>query len=274
MDKRTIDGVDIAYRISGEPGGRPIVLIHGATANMRDWSSTVKPLVAAGWHVLTPDTPGHGGSSSPDDVAAYAMTAVADRLHALAAQLDFAPAVLVGHSMGGAVAEEYAIRHGGDVTALVLVGSAGGTPGDYTLTPEFEAFLAEEKNLAYGPGGMEAVWDMHQARGAWSSVKGLEPRVQEFFKARFCACSPNGYFFGGAAVAARRDTIPELSKIGLPALVTLGEREEPGLTQTSQSLAAAIPNARLKTIAGAGHGPHLENAPAFNAVLLEFLASL
>lgn len=274
MEKRAIDGVDIAYRVSGEPGGKPIVLMHGATANMRDWFLTVKPLAAAGWRVLTPDMPGHGGSSAPDDIAVYAMTAVADRLHALAAGLGFAPAVIVGHSMGGAVAEEYAIRHGGDVAALVLVDSAGGAPRDFPRTPEFEAFLAEEKQLAYGPGGMEALWEMHQARGAWSSVKGLPPPVQAFFKARFCSCSANGYFLGGVALAARRDTVPELSRIGQRTLVTLGEREEPFLTQVSESLAAAIPNARLVKIPGAGHSPQFENADAFNAVLLEFLGGL
>lgn len=126
LEKRTIDGVEIAYRIAGEAGARPIVLIHGLTANMRDWFSNVKPLAEAGWRVLTPDCPGHGGSSAPDEPCAYAMPQVADRLHALAAELGFAPAVIMGHSMGGAIAEEYAIRHGADVSALVLVDSAGG----------------------------------------------------------------------------------------------------------------------------------------------------
>ncbi len=85
----------------------------------------MKPLAEAGWRVLTPDNPGHGDSAAPVEENAYAMANVADLLHALATELGFAPAVIVGHSMGGAVAEEYAIRHGGDVAALVLVASAG-----------------------------------------------------------------------------------------------------------------------------------------------------
>src|SRR5471030_278960 len=111
MKTRLIDGVEITYRISGDAGARPIILLHGLIANMRDWMFTVIPLTEAGWRVLTPDNPGHGDSSSPSEPEFYAITHTADMIHGLAKELGFAPAVIVGHSMGAAIAEEYAIRH-------------------------------------------------------------------------------------------------------------------------------------------------------------------
>jgi pimeloyl-ACP methyl ester carboxylesterase len=273
LEKRKIGDLEIAYRITGDAGARPIVLIHGLTASMRDWGFTVKPLAEAGWRVLTPDNPGHGESSAPGDASAYAMTAVADVQHALSVELGFAPAVVVGHSMGGAVAEEYAIRHGGDVSALVLVDSAGGSPRDHPVSMEREEFAALERITALGQG-MEAVWELHQERGMWASVTGLPPPVQTFFKARFCRCSPPGYIHGDRQMHGRRNTVAELGGFAKPALVICGEHEDALMQGTSNELAAALPQARLAMIPKAGHSPQFENAAAFNAALLAFLKTV
>lgn len=273
LDKRTIDGVELAYRIAGDAGARPIVLIHGWTANLHDWTSNVKPLAEAGWRVLTPDQPGHGDSAAPREPTFYSMANIADVLHQLAVELGFAPAVIVGHSMGGAVAEEYAIRHGGDVDALVLVASAGGSPRLYPKMPEADAIAATERALAFEQG-MEAVWELHQERGLWACAKGLSPPVREFLKARFCKCSPQGYIHAGGGMHGRRNTVADLGAFSKKALVICGENEEPLMQGTSRELAVALPNARLATIPRAAHSPQFENAEAFNAVLLEFLGSL
>ncbi len=273
LEKRTIGGVEIAYRIAGDASGRPIILIHGLTASMRDWWLNVKPLAEAGWRVLTPDNPGHGDSSAPGEAGAYAMTAVADGLHELAVELGFAPAVIVGHSMGGAVAEEYAIRHGGDVSALVLVASAGGSQRPYPPSAEREA-LAEIERVTALEQGMDAVWALHQERGMWASVSGLPPSVQAFFKARFCRCSAPGYIHGDRQMKARRNTVAELGGFAKPALVVCGENEEALMQGTSRELAAALPQGRLVMVPKVGHSPQFEDAAAFNAALLAFLAAV
>jgi pimeloyl-ACP methyl ester carboxylesterase len=234
-EKRTIDGVSLAYRITADAGGPPIVLIHGLTASRRDWFMNVKPLAEAGWRVLTPESPGHGDSDAPEDAAEYGMAQVADRLHALAVALGFAPAVVVGHSMGGAVAEEYAVRHGADVSALVLVDSAGGSPRAYTSTPESKAFAAEERALLF-ERGMDAVWNLHQERGMWASVQHMPPQVQLWFKERFLRCSPRGYAYGDERMQGRRDTVEDLRRFAKPALVVYGEHEETLMKGTSAEL--------------------------------------
>jgi pimeloyl-ACP methyl ester carboxylesterase len=273
METRVIDGIELAYRISGDAGAKPIVLIHGLTANMRDWMFTVKPLMEAGWRVLTADNPGHGDSSAPLEPATYEMAHVADVLHRLAMELGFAPAVIVGHSMGGAIAEEYAVRHGEHVDGLVLVASAGGSPRPYVRTPEMDVFADVEKDVALNQG-MEAVWELHQERGMWASVKGLEPQARAFLKARFCKCSPQGYLYGDRQLHGRRNTVADLRRFTKKALVVCGEHEEALMKGTSADLAAAVPDARQVTIPKAGHNPQFENPAAFNAALLGFLNGL
>lgn len=273
VEKRVVDGVSLAYRVSGDAGGRPIVLIHGLTASSRDWFMNVKPLVDSGWRVLTPESPGHGDSDAPDDSADYTMLRVADRLQMLATGLGFAPAVIVGHSMGGAVAEEYAVRHGADVTALVLVGSAGGSPRAYKPTPESRAFATEERALLF-ERGIEAVWNLHQERGMWASVRQMPEEAQAWFKARFLRCSPRGYAYGDDGMQGRRNTIEDLRRFTKPALVIHGEHEESLMKGTSAELAAALPNATLVEIPKAAHSPQFENAAEFNRILLDFLKNL
>jgi pimeloyl-ACP methyl ester carboxylesterase len=273
VEKRTIDGIELAAHMAGEPGARPIVLLHGLTASARDWTLTIKPLTQAGWRVLSPDLPGHGQSSAPKDPAAYGMERVADLAHGLAQALGWAPAVIVGASMGGAVAQEYAIRHPADVAALVLVDSAGDPRQPLPRSPEQADFAEREFALALEQG-MQAVWELHQTERGWLYAGGFAPQVQTWRKARFCRTSPEGYLYSDRALADRRKTLPDLARIDCRTLVICCEHEEPFLRVVAEDLAATIPRAEYATIPRAWHSPQIENSRAFNATLLKFLASL
>ncbi|MFN0094752.1 MAG: alpha/beta fold hydrolase [Dehalococcoidia bacterium] len=63
MDRMTVDGLEMAYRVAGDPSGPPITLIHGYTGNTRNYALQIKPLTEAGWRTLTADNPGHGSSA-------------------------------------------------------------------------------------------------------------------------------------------------------------------------------------------------------------------
>src|SRR3954463_5300813 len=96
----------LAYAEAGA-GGRPFLLVHGFTGAKEDFTEWLDRLADAGWHAVAPDNRGHGASEKPDDESEYAFALLAGDLLALADDLwgPDAPFVLLGHSMGGMVAQ-------------------------------------------------------------------------------------------------------------------------------------------------------------------------
>src|SRR5213079_3467018 len=116
-----VDGTRTRYLDAGH--GPPVLFLHGLGASMYAWRKNLAAVAAAGFRVIAFDNRGFGLSDKPPgpyDNAAYARLAIA-----LMDSLRVSDAVLVGHSMGGAIAAEVAIEHPQRVRGLVLVGSAG-----------------------------------------------------------------------------------------------------------------------------------------------------
>lgn len=271
MEFATISGVEMAYRTAGSESGTPLVLIHGYTGNHRNWALNVKPLINAGYRTMSPDNPGHGASAAPEEFEPFELGEVADTIHQLAVGLDCDPAVVVGHSMGGAIAEEYAIHHPDAVSALVLVASAGGSSG-----AEREAMAAHIDDLraVYAEGGMDAVFEQQVAKGLRPGIEAATPALRALTKSEFAKTSWAGFEFGGLALRTRHDTLARLAAFDKPVLIVVGENESATLRTVAGDLAGAMPHAQTAVINGAGHSPQFETPEAFNKVLLDFLGSL
>jgi pimeloyl-ACP methyl ester carboxylesterase len=115
-----VRGNRLRYLVRGE--GDPLVLVHGLGGAASNWLA-LAPLLAPGRRVLVPELPGHGGSEALP--AAPNLNVYADRIAELAAREGFAPAPIVGHSLGGAIALRLAIRRPASVSGLVLAAAAG-----------------------------------------------------------------------------------------------------------------------------------------------------
>jgi pimeloyl-ACP methyl ester carboxylesterase len=137
----TAHGIRLAYELSGPAGGPACVLIHGWTGSIVEWAAVIRPLNDLGWRTLAIDGPGHGRSEAPAAREMYTMHALADLHHEVARVLGYSPAVVMGFSMGGAIAEEYALRHPRSVRGLVLLGSAGGDWIDEEAQAEIDEAL-------------------------------------------------------------------------------------------------------------------------------------
>jgi pimeloyl-ACP methyl ester carboxylesterase len=111
------DGVRLACRMSGDPEGSPVVLLHGRGANGSDWDGVVPELTRMGHRTYVPDLRGHGRSDRP---GTYSYELMRDDLGALLDELGLARVSLIGHSMGGVVAYLYAAKHPERVARLVV----------------------------------------------------------------------------------------------------------------------------------------------------------
>jgi pimeloyl-ACP methyl ester carboxylesterase len=115
-----VRGTRLRYLAGGE--GEPLVLVHGLGGSAANWLA-LAPLLLPGRRLLVPELPGHGGSAPLP--AAPSLNAYADRVGLLLEAEGFAPAPVVGHSLGGAISLRLAIRLPELVSGLVLAGAAG-----------------------------------------------------------------------------------------------------------------------------------------------------
>src|SRR5262249_18386115 len=118
---RTIDGTRLRLIDSG--AGTPVVFIHGIGASLYAWRQQLPAVAHAGFRVVAFDNRGFGFSDKP--AHGYSTAAYAHLVVALLDSLGIASAVLVGHSMGGAIAAEVALAHPDRVRGMVLIDAAG-----------------------------------------------------------------------------------------------------------------------------------------------------
>ncbi|MGF1554092.1 MAG: alpha/beta fold hydrolase [Paracoccaceae bacterium] len=251
----------------------PIVLIHGASGNLRDFALALMPLLARKRHVIAVDRPGFGHSSHA--VGAVRLTGQVRVLRTALRRLGHRRAVLVGHSYGAAVAMAWALEHADDVAALGLVSGAtmdwggglgalyrlGGTRGLGFLVSQLAPFTREaviERTLAsiFTPDPVPA---RYRAEGGVE----LALRPATF---RLNARQVNALH---AQVVAREADYPRIS---CPVAIVHGERDGVVPAEVhAKPLAARVPHARLTLLPEAGHMPHHAQAEAVADAILAAL---
>ncbi len=240
-----------------------VVFLHGAGMDHSAFVLQSRWFAHHGFAVLAPDLPGHGLSDPP------ALDSVADLARWLSRLLDHAGvkrAALVGHSLGGLVALEAAAAILDRISALALLGS--GLP--MTVNAEFLA-LAKNGRLR----AIELMTDWaHDAKGRVGGnrmpglwLRGLDQHLlisepQGALHAGLKACADYALEAGKAAAA----------KIACPVLLVIGGRDRMVPPAASRDLAAALPKAKVATIAGSGHMLMGEYPEETLAALRAFLA--
>jgi pimeloyl-ACP methyl ester carboxylesterase len=118
----SMHGHRIAYREAGEPGLPVLLLVHGITSSSATWDPVI-PALAEHAHVIAPDLLGHGDSDKPP--GDYSLGALASGLRDLLERLGHDRASVVGHSLGGRVAMQFAYQYHEHCDRMVLVSSGG-----------------------------------------------------------------------------------------------------------------------------------------------------
>jgi pimeloyl-ACP methyl ester carboxylesterase len=269
-----LDGVRLAVAEAGE-GGRPLLLVHGFTGAKEDFTDFLDPLAERGWHAVAPDLRGHGASDHPASEEAYSLDRFAADLVALADALSWDRFVLLGHSMGGMVAQHLVLAHAPRVRALVLMDTTHG-PVDW-IDPDSLALGASTVRS----GGMPALLELQNAvresdpLATPSYLRLLRERegYEEFCDGKLLACAPGMWLGMAPALRAQDDRLDRLADVRVPTLVLAGEEDTPFVAH-SERMAKTIPDARLVIIPHAGHSPQFENTDAWWDAMTVFLDEL
>lgn len=278
MIERTIevDGhggpVALAVAEAGE-GGRPLLLVHGFTGAKEDFTEWLDLLAARGWHVVAPDQRGHGASSQPEDEAAYSFDAFTADLFGLLDALEWERCALLGHSMGGMVAQTAVLAAPERFEALVLMDTSHrGLRAD----PELVALgvgIARTEGIAAVMAAQDALGSQ-DALGTSAHERVLATRegYREFSQRKMLASSPAMYVAMLSVITDPEgvDRLPDLASFALPTLVLVGDEDVPFL-KPARRMAEAIAGAELVVVPGAGHSPQFENPERWWEALSGFL---
>jgi len=219
-----------------------VVFLHGAGLEHTVWALLARWFAHRGCGVLAPDLPGHGRSGG---APLGSVGALADWTAALVETVQARTASIIGHSMGSLVALESAARYPERVTAIGLIGTAAAMP----VAPELLAAAKAEDHAAID---MVSIWGHGFRAGLGGSLApgmwmlGGAERLLE--RAR-----PGVLFTDLTACNDYRDGLASAAKVTAPAILVLGERDVMTPAKAGRELAAALPNARVITLMGAGH---------------------
>lgn len=278
MERRTarLHGDDLTYRVAGATGP-VIVLLHGVAGSSSSWEPVMERLAGSA-RVVAPDLLGHGESAKPR--GDYSLGAYASGLRDLVTLLGHDRVTLVGHSLGGGVAMQFAYQYPERLERLALVASGG-------LGPDVSRWLR-----AASLPGAELVLPViahRRLRDAGSTVSrflgrfGLQPSpaVEEIARsyATLADRQSRAVFLATlrSVVDPAGQRVSAVEKLYLaadvPTLLVWGSRDPIIPLAHGQAAHARMPGSRLEVLAGAGHYPHRHDPAWFARVLLDFVAS-
>jgi pimeloyl-ACP methyl ester carboxylesterase len=244
----------LTYREAG--AGRPLVLVHGNFGSKR-WFSEQLASPPPGWRLLAPDLPNFGHSQPMREeisIAAYAAY-----LAAFCDELGLKRIALLGHSLGGAVAQAFAVRLPERLSHLILVSSVA--PDGHTTSPEHYQVL-------------EGMCGNRQALGQALAATMPARRPPYFDGIVDDALAMNPACFSGNGRALERfDVRSETHAVQAPVLVLRGDLDLPHLIteEIARRTAASYRRTRLELWQGVGHSPQIEAPERFNELLTSFL---
>jgi 3-oxoadipate enol-lactonase len=257
-DTVAVNGVRIAYRFDGPPGGRVVLMSNSLMSSYDMWDWTV-PAFADRYRVLRYDTRGHGRSATPP--GPYSIASLGDEAAGLLDALGIEAAHFVGLSMGGMVGQQLGARYPGKVLSLSLCDTASEMP-PREMWEERLAIAASKGIPGLAEGTLKRWFTepfIRRAPGDVEKVRGM-----------ILGTGVEGYMACAGAIRDMAQTTMLLA-ITAPTLVLTG-RQDPATTVAHATvLHRVIAGSRLVIIEDAAHLSNIEQPRAFNAALRAFI---
>ena len=247
---------------AAQSGERPPLFLFHSLLSDRASFDRIAPQLSQSHRVIVPELPGFGGSKAVEG----GLAAVADRMAEFVKDATGGEqAIVLGNGYGGFVALQMAIRHPAIASRLILAdcGAAFSDAGR-------EAF----RNMAAASKakGLSAITDVAMRRLFAPEFQAAHPDLKQGRREAFLKTDPE-VLQAACAQLAELDLRPELSKVKVPVLVMVGEHDEATPPPMSHELAALLPNARLKVLAGCAHVPQLQAPGMFLDAMGDFLTA-
>jgi pimeloyl-ACP methyl ester carboxylesterase len=256
INLQEIDGRRIACWVNNGsflPDRKTLVFIHGSGGDHTNWIRQYTLLKNA-FNIAALDLPGHGRSEGPgeQDVSAHV-----EWVKKILDGLKIVKPVLIGHSLGAAIALSFVIRY--DTVAAAVVPVAGGVK--MPVNPVIlEGFLKDPASVI----GMAA---------KFSIAKQNREKFSGLIAESLSRINP-GIIHGDFSACNSLNITEAVAGIRIPALVICGAEDKMTPPSLSQFISDRIPGARLTLIEGAGHFVMMENPEAFNVALTDFVNPL
>jgi pimeloyl-ACP methyl ester carboxylesterase len=267
-----LHGHRFSYRAAGR--GPLLVLLHGIAGNATTWEETMLRL-SEHHAVIAPDLLGHGESAKPR--ADYSLGAYANTIRDLLGALGYERGTIIGHSLGGGIAMQFAYQFPERCERLVLVSSGGlgrevhpllraaALPGAEAVLP-WLCMAGRQSVLAIthvlGRVGLRASTDLEEI---WRNFSSLE---ESGARQAFVHTVRGIIDLGGQRVSAT-DRLYLAAE--LPTLIVWGERDPLIPVHHAREAHDRIPGSRLEIFAGAGHFPYRDDPQRFAATVLDFV---
>ncbi|MEM6424565.1 MAG: alpha/beta fold hydrolase [Cyanobacteria bacterium P01_D01_bin.128] len=260
MKIKNTDGTETVYSALGDAANEVIVLLHGIGADHQMWQPQMAEFASSGFYVLAPDLLGHGQSSK---VKHLELRDWEHQILDLLREHQRETCILVGVSMGGAIAQSFAVHYSNRVSRLIV--------------SDTFAELKTPLERALGLSQIVGFWIFKRV-GAAAMAKGMAST----YKAPFA--KPAKDYFSRVALEAdfdqlilarrainRVDVVEQLRHLKIPALVMVGDQFGSFFVEINRKIANAIQNAQFVVLSEAMDPSNLVNPASFNREVLTFL---
>lgn len=253
------NGIEINYEIEGN--GPWLTMSHSLACNLHMWDPQMAALTK-NFKVLRFDTRGHGRSGAP--LGEYTLEQLADDAKGLLDALQIKETHWVGLSMGGMIAQAFALRYPGVFKSIVLADTTSRRP------PNAGQMWGERIQIAQSKG-MEALVESTLARWFTEPYRNARKDVMQRI-GNDIRSTPVAGFVGCCHAISKVDYLDRLKEIKVPALVMVGEQDHGTPPEAARVIQQNLPGSELKILPSAAHLSNIEQADEFNKAMTGFLA--
>ena len=259
VERVPANGILMHCRVEGVASGQVMLFCNGLATDVSMWDPQIAHF-ASRYRIVRYDLRGHGETDSTQPP--YSLSLLVEDLRSLLDALGVDQLHLVGESLGGMVAQAFAVRYPRRLMSLTLCDTAARTRREI-----WEGRIQQVRQKGVGP-----MVEPSLERWFTKPYRDSNPKVIDGVRRMIMKTTNDGYV-GGAGVVMEMNHVEQLARISAPTLIVVGRQDVSTPVADAELMHSHIAGSRLSIIEDAAHLPNIEQAEEFNKVLQDFLLS-